>query len=87
MKKIKKENLKKFILKCLYNKDANNLLITLLYIPFLIVGFTTNLKWLMLVGGFGLVLVNTIIKKVVRNHIDITQYNFNNDKKTKKGEK
>lgn len=81
MNKEKKEKLKYFLLKCLFYDNWNNLIVSLLYIPFLIIGMITQYKHLILLGGLGVVLLNNIIKKVVKSRVDLSEYDFNKVKK------
>ena len=58
--------IKNFLVKCFVDKDTNNIVFTIAYLPLLIYGLIAKKPLVYFVGGLGLYLMNLAIIKVVK---------------------
>ena len=79
---MKKEKIKAFLNKCLFDKKTNDFVITLLFIPLLILGLCLGQPAIYCLGGMALAIINVIIKKVVMaKQNKIVESNFKESEK------
>ena len=78
---MKKEKIKAFFNKCLFDKKTNDFVVTILFIPLLILGLCLGQPAIYCLGCFVLAIINAIIKKVVSAHLNKNKPIEKNDSK------